>query len=264
MDPVEVKGQVAIMSIFRFGLREAFWGLAQMGIMPRRLIKIKNLVFFKVLGTGGGMGYSAAPGFKKYALLTLWSSMEEAEEFYHHSPILKSYRKRNPEELSLFMRPISARGEWSGQNPFIAHEPTKTDHPLAVITRASIKWRHIRTFWKKVSAVSMSQRSFEGQIYSQGIGELPWIEQATFTVWSSLQEMKNFAYGSNMAHMDAIKTTRKHNIFSEEMYARFQVLKMIGTMDGKNPMSKFGSGQKPFIQVTSSGNPGKASQIWPL
>lgn len=235
-----------------------------MGVMPRRLIKIKNLVFFKVLGTGGGMGYSAVPGFRKYALLTLWSSMEEAEEFYHHSPILKSYRKRNLEELSLFMRPLSARGEWSKQNPFISHEATKPDHPLAVITRASIRWRHILTFWKKVSAVSMSQRSFEGQLYSQGIGELPWIEQATFTVWSSLQEMKNFAYGSNMAHTDAIKTTRKQHIFSEEMYARFQVVKMTGTMDGKNPMSKFNPNQKHLIQITSSGNPGKASQIWPL
>jgi heme-degrading monooxygenase HmoA len=264
MEITQKHGQVAILSIFRFGFWGSLWGLSQMAIMPRKLQKIKNLVFFKVLGTGGGTGYSAAPGFKKYALLTLWNSMEEAEEFYNNSQILTSYRKRKSEELSIFMRPLSARGEWSKKTPFLAHEVTKPDQPLAVITRASIKWRYIPTFWKKVRGVSMSQRSFDGQLYSQGIGELPWVEQATFTIWTSLQEMKSFAYGSNMAHMDAIKTTRKHHIFSEEMYARFQVIKMIGTMDGKSPMLKYTANQKPFIQITSSGNPGTASQIWPL
>lgn len=252
------------MSIFRFGFWGSFWGLSQMAFMPWRLKKIKNLNFFKVLGTGGGMGYSATPGFRKYALLTLWNSMEEAEEFYKNSGILKNYRKRRKEELVIFMRPLSARGEWSGKSPFLPHEATKAEQPLAVITRASIKWRHIPTFWKSVAGVSMSQRSFDGQLYSQGIGELPWVEQATFTIWTSLQEMKNFAYGSNMAHMEAIKTTRKHNIFSEEMYARFQVLKMTGTMDGKNPLAKLAGSKKNLIQTTASGNPGTASQILPL
>ncbi len=225
---------------------------------------IKNLNFFKVLGTGGGSGYSATPGFRKYALLTLWNSLEEAEEFYKNSGILKSYRKRRKEELSIFMRPLSARGEWSGKSPFLAHKATKAEQPLAVITRASIKWRHIPAFWKKVAGVTMSQRSFDGQIYSQGIGELPWVEQATFTIWTSMQEMKNFAYGSSMAHMDAIKTTRKHNIFSEEMYARFQVLKITGAMDGINPLARFAGGRRPIIRLISSGNPGTASQILPL
>lgn len=230
------QGQVALMSIFRFSLARSFWGLSQMGIMPRRLEKLKGPEFYKVLGTGGGAGYSSLPGLSKYALFTVWPDMQQAIDFFYHSEIMAMYRKKTPEIFSTLMHPLRARGEWSGRNPFQVQEMIPGNLPIAVLTRASLKWRFIPAFWKRVAGVSRSQSSFAGQYYSQGVGERPWVEQATFSIWKSIEEMEKFAHRENEFHMDAIRVTRKQNGFREEMYARFQVLACNGSILGKNPL----------------------------
>jgi hypothetical protein len=230
------QAQVALMSIFRFNIAGSLWGLSQMGIMPRRLRKLKGPEFFKVLGTGGGSGYSSVPGLKKYALLTVWPDKEKALDFFRHSEIMTSYREKKPEIFSLLLHPLKARGEWSGRNPFQTQNPFPGDLPIAVLTRASLKWRFIPAFWKRVAGVSKSQASFEGQYFSQGVGERPWVEQATFSIWKTTEEMERFAHRENEFHMDAIRITRKKNGFREEMYARFQVIACHGSMMGENPL----------------------------
>ena len=63
----------------------------------------------------------------------------------------------------------------------------------------------------------------KGVLYYKGIGELPFIQQATISIWNSLDDVLNFAYNSKK-HADIIKKTRKEKWYKEELFSRFIIL----------------------------------------
>lgn len=226
------------MSLFQFRGCNRFWAMRQMADMPKRLKEEKKLAFFKNLGTGAGLGYSSLPNTSQWALLTVWPSVEDALDFYWNSGIMDDYRLKSVEDYTVMLRPFRSRGQWSGSPAFSPQPMLPGKHPIAVLTRARLKFRFIVPFWRRVAKVSRSQKDFQGQYFSQGVGERPWIHQATFSIWESLEAVEKFAYGQESRHLEAVKVTRKHNGFKEELYARFQVIGHRGTIKGINPLEK--------------------------
>jgi hypothetical protein len=84
----------------------------------------------------------------------------------------------------------------------------------------------LRSFWKAVPAAAENLSQTEGLTYSVGIGEVPFIKQATFSIWETAESMKNYAYKMR-AHQEVIRKTRKEAWYSEEMFLRFKVIKKI-------------------------------------
>ena len=78
----------------------------------------------------------------------------------------------------------------------------------------------------------------KGYITSFGIGEAPVYRQAIFSIWESLDDVKNFAYRSR-EHGEVIKKTRSENWYKEELFARFKPIATYGTIKGKDPMSNY-------------------------
>ena len=69
--------------------------------------------------------------------------------------------------------------------------------------------------------------STRGLLKSYGIGEVPWIKQATFSIWQDKNAMKEFAYGMQQ-HKEVISRTRKEDWYKEEMFVRFRILDVKG------------------------------------
>ena len=233
-----ISGQVALMSLFQFRGARKLWAMRQMAEMPRRLKNVDRIQFFKTLGTGAGLGYSSSPNFSQWALLTVWPDIESAFDFYWNSGIMDDYRLKSHEDYSVLLYPIRSRGKWSGSEPFTAQTPLEEKYPIAVLTRARLKPGFIIPFWRRVGGVSRSQKDFKGQYFSQGVGERPWIHQATFSIWENMEAVDRFAYGKNSRHLEAVKVTRQRNGFKEELYARFQVIGHRGTIHGQDPLEK--------------------------
>jgi len=121
-------------------------------------------------------------------------------------------------------------GLWSKRDPF--QGMTKVDAKswqgkVAAITRARIKWRHNRLFWRSVPPVNLALKSSPGLIQAIGIGEAPIGLQGTFSIWESPQAIRDFAYKSS-AHQEAIAATKRIGWYSEEMFARFAVTEESG------------------------------------
>ena len=192
------------------------------------LQKVQGLDFYKLLGTGGGDGYQWRPDFSTYAFLTVFADEIAANNFIEKSKIYKEYQSKSTSFSTVLLSPFAAHGEWSKKQPFILNE--FQDHqPIAIITRATIKFRFLYKFWKLVPFVSETINDVEGPLFGKGIGEWPLIQQATFSIWRNKQVMIDFAYKSKL-HKIAIENTRKLNWYSEEMFVRFNVINIQGTL----------------------------------
>ena len=140
------------------------------------------------------------------------------------------------EQWTVILEPIEGHGTWDHQNPFgVNHRRTGYNGPVAILTRATIRWSKLKAFWSNVPAVAASGLHADGLLLSLGIGEAPFIKQATFSVWQSMDAMKEFAY-QRVEHRKVIQKTRSENWYKEEMFVRFIPLKSFGSIRNCNPL----------------------------
>lgn len=232
------KNQVArFTTLTLFGIREGHirWGLAQMGTSVPHLNKVPGLLFYKLLGSGQGKAFSVKPNFRRYGLFCTWESEAAAKDFLHHSDLIKEYQEHTNEIWTVTMLPIQSHGSWDGKQPFIPSLETQAGGPIAVLTRASVNWLALPNFIRFGSKTSKALDNAYGLICSIGLGELPFIRQATFSIWESVEAMKEYAY-KTPHHQEVMRRTRAEKWYSEELFARFVPLSSEGTWNGINPL----------------------------
>lgn len=188
--------------------------------------------FVKTLGTGAGSGFSLWPDFSTYALLTIWEDEAKATAFLNHSTLIKAFVTRSATQQHFLLHTLQSHGLWGKGNPFIA---TPRDlHPeeqLGIITRATLRPSRLLEFWRAVPKASKAIQKAKGVLWYKGIGEWPLIQQATFSIWESLDDVKSFAY-KNTNHAAIVKKTRKRNWYKEDLFARFAVRTLTLNPDG--------------------------------
>ena len=189
------------------------------------LSRSANVGFYKSLGTGKGETFTPAD-----ANTLRWGLIAQVNdiEAFDHSLVVKRWRKNSVDEFRAILEPISSHGQWAGKEPFVASVKDWTG-PVAAITRARIKWHQNFRFWSSVPPVTISLKSAPGLMAAIGIGEAPIGLQGTFSLWESSDAIKNFAY-KGAAHQKAIADTATYNWYSEELFARFAVKDMRGTI----------------------------------
>ncbi len=209
------------------GFQAKRFAFAEMG---RSLVsgwKAPGMVFSKHLGTGAGNGFSIMPNFGLYAWLGVWESAEHAERFFAQDSRWLEFSQKSNEVSGWDAVPMKGKGTWNGLQPFdFSADDEVWDGPVAVITRASIRWSKSLLFWWNVPSASKHLEGKQGLKYAKGVGELPLFEQATFSLWESARNLDQFAYQSK-EHAPMIKKTRKYEWYSEEMFVRMRVVKEV-------------------------------------
>lgn len=224
--------QITTITFFRYqGALDKMWAFSMMQFAHAPLSKIQGLEHYKLMGSGKD-GFNPFADWTTYALLQIWEREEDALVFFDESELMKKYLRKSTERLTLFMKNIRAKGVWSGKNPFVQSESLDIENPyIAVITRATIKWRLLYTFWKYVPTSQKPLAENKGLIYTKGIGEVPFLQMATFSIWKDKESLMQYAYGSK-EHAKAIEKTKRLNWYSEELFSRFQPYRSIGTWKG--------------------------------
>ena len=111
----------------------------------------------------------------------------------------------------IFMSPFKSSGLWNGEDPFSEHFELSKPKKIGVITRATIHFTKLTHFWRSVKSARGKWRKF-----FKGIGELPFIQQATFSIWESEEDINNFAY-SNTSHKNIVSKTKKQKWYKEDL-----------------------------------------------
>lgn len=189
------------------------------------LSRSKNVGFYKSLGTGKGETFTPAD-----ANSLRWGLVAQVDDIdaFDQSSVVKRWRKKSVVEFRAVLEPISSHGKWAGKEPFVA-TAKDWNGQVAAITRARIKWHQNFRFWSSVPPVTMSLKSAPGLISAIGIGEAPIGLQGTFSLWESAAAIREFAY-KGAAHQKAIADTATYNWYSEELFARFAVKDMRGSI----------------------------------
>lgn len=232
---------ITTLTLFRFSsLQSRLWAFGQMQFAHFFIAKSPGLIFYKLMGSGRDIGFSIFPDWGVYALLGVWENEQAAHDFFSHSAIYKHYREKSFEQWTVFMKPIQTKGLWSGVNPFTPSSELDTKNPLiAVITRATIRTNKLLKFWRFVPISQRPiERGCEGLIYTKGVGEIPVVQMATFSVWENLEALKKYAYNSE-EHREAIKKTHQIDWYKEQMFTRFQPFKTLGTWGGKDLLAPY-------------------------
>jgi hypothetical protein len=216
--------QITSVTIFKSkSLAANFWAFQQVPLAVYRLQKVPGLTFFKSMGSGGGKGFDFMPSFSTYAWLLVWESQQHADDFYFNNPYFLKYQKKCASVQTLYLKNLVSHGKWSGISPFRQGATLDDASKIVVLTRARIKLRRLWQFWSKVGRTANELYKFDELEFAIGIGELPFIQQATISVWKNFEAMKRYAYADD-THKNVIKLTQKYKWYSEELFARFVLI----------------------------------------
>lgn len=214
--------QQVVLSFFSY-TKNKFWAFTQMQRAIPKLHQQDGIQFFRTLGTGAGKGFSLWPDFSTYALLTIWESEEAATSFLTESTLMETYNTMSHSQKHFSLHTLQSHGLWGKSNPFVAEKRNlHDDEKIGIITRATLRPNRLLEFWRAVPAASKAIQNAKGVLWYKGVGEWPLVQQATFSLWNTLEEVKDFAYKSSH-HAAIVKKTRKRNWYKEDLFARFAV-----------------------------------------
>lgn len=226
-----MRNQTAVLVLVDIAPDSFLWGLSRYVIGRFSLYNIPGLQFFKVLGSGFEGGFSTKPSLHKQGLFCVFDSEHHAKQFRAHSKLVQAYMNHSREFFAVSLNAFSTRGSWANtQLDITAKAPVSG--PIASLTRASIKPLKASAFWKNAQPAEVSINQSEGVILSAGLGEAPYLRQATFTIWEDETALN--AYAQQGAHLAAIKAAYGQQYFSESMFTRFTPSDMEGTWRGKH------------------------------
>lgn len=197
------------------------------------------------MGCGKNGVFSLQADWNQWALLTYGpihalpnaTTYEDWKNKYYGKFISRWWTFCGCETWTIVLEPVLSHGSWSGTSFPIEAAPLSPNEPVAVLTRATIKTGKAYDFWKNVVPIQKQIKNVPGLLFSVGIGELPLLKQATFSIWEDQETMKSFAY-SKTRHKDVVKQTRENKWYSEEMFTRFRIVQTAGSIFGKNPFPR--------------------------
>ena len=228
------------LTITRYRKRYIFFALLAMALFRLPLWLNKGISFWKLLGSGKNGTFDKNPDWQQWGILTVHKGAVIQENdiisTLYGGFIAKWLKWFGCETLTYILTPIEGHGLWDGKKAFGELPPkSEFDGVIAVLTRATIRISKLKQFWKHVDPVAKHMANSDGFIISYGIGEMPWLKQATFSIWQNKEAMKAFAY-TMKEHAEVIRKTRQEKWYSEDMFVRFKIDACIGTLNGINPL----------------------------
>jgi len=224
---MSVPKNIATLTIVRYPTWAIPFALLSMAIFRLPLWLNKNISFWKLMGSGKNGTFDKTPDWRQWAIMTSQNPTKlnaVQPENWYGTFIHQYWAFCHCNIIHYLLEPLEGHGVWDGKQAFGAlPKQTEYDGEIAVLTRATVRLKRLKQFWAHVAGAAHDMTGAEGFVTSYGIGEIPWIKQATFSIWKSKADMKNFAYKMKN-HAEVVRKTRQENWYSEEMFVRFKIL----------------------------------------
>jgi heme-degrading monooxygenase HmoA len=229
---------ICTLTIVRYPKGMGWAGFLSMALFRLPLWLSKRISFWKLMGSGKNGTFDIRPDWRQWAVIEVRDKNKEVKSEVTPDFLIFWWQLFRCEVWALVLQPIEGHGSWDGRQCF-GELPKHSEYEglVAVLTRATIRAGKLKSFWKNADVVAGQMAGADGLIDSFGIGEVPLLKQATFSIWESKAHMKKFAY-QMQAHTEVIRKTREENWYSEEMFVRFKILSSSGTLHRKDPLER--------------------------
>lgn len=225
---------ICVVSVIKYPKYLGFLGVLSMALFHFPLFFNKKISFYKLMGTGKNGSFDIHPDWNQWVVLIilndeLWMLNDDTKNCklqIINGPFINFYlRLFKCKTETIILKPLVSHGTWDGKTCFgnSLNKSTELNGKIAVLTRATIRLNRLQSFWKHVPFVNATMNDNKGLLYSIGMGEIPFIKQATLSIWQDVECMKSFAY-QQKEHVAVIQKTRKENWYREEMFTRFIVI----------------------------------------
>ena len=236
----------AALTVYRFPELRIHRALTAMARFRFPLSRRKDLRCWKLMGTGRNGTFDLTPDLKQWAVMVFMEedprgddpllTGEALNRKLYGDRITRTWSEWGCETWTILMEVAEGHGSWDGIE--LGHRTAHRqpiEGPVGILTRATIRWSRLFSFWKHVAPVAKRFFDAPGVLFSVGIGEAPFFRQATFSLWSDIQQMKDFAYRS-AEHREVIAKTRSQRWYVEEMFLRFRPILTTGSIGGVDPL----------------------------
>ncbi|HYH58141.1 MAG TPA: hypothetical protein VD790_02810 [Thermoleophilaceae bacterium] len=189
-----------------------------------------------------GLRYSEAAGLVPLAgkgpplpprgtlLISSWDDDDALDAFLARNPV-EGYHVR--------MRPTRIVGAWPDMPGLPAEEiAMEPDEPATVLTLGRPRVPHLLRFARTSRGAERLAVGHAGMVAGTAAARLPRFV-ATFSVWRSVGEMRDYALGRPDArHLDAIKADRATPFHHQAAFVRFRPYVSSGKWGGRDPLSE--------------------------
>ena len=236
MPPTPEVVTLDVWTVAAHAVPRAVW---RMAADRRALRRLPGRSSAKLLGTGDGTTFTVRDADPRHwAVLVAWDSLADAERYETSRPVRawRRFADRAPAGPPRARSAAAAAGR--GANPSARPAPgaprtrraDRLDHPRPAAPDAG------RRLLAGRPPVATELRSVPGLRCAIGIGEAPLGYQGTFSLWDSTDALREFAHRRD-AHRDVMARTPREGWYAEELFARFAVLSVRGSVGGRTRCS---------------------------
>ena len=168
-----------------------------------------------------------APG--RVALIAAWDSDAPLDEFLDRSPLARSLEYG----WQVRLEPLRAWGTWSAlPNLARPESAVNEDDPVVVLTLGRLRLLRSAPFMAASAPAEREALAHPGVLVATGFARPPRIV-ATFSVWRSAREMREYAVGERPGgHLRAIQAHKRRAFHHESVFVRLRPYAAKGTWDG--------------------------------
>lgn len=180
---------------------------------------------------GAGLLPKPTPG--RVGLIAAWEEEAALDSFLAEDPLAE----RLAGGWQVRLEPLRVFGSWGALPGLPARQlPAADDEPAAALTLGRLRLRRAAPFLRSAAPAEAAAVSHPGLLASTGFARPPHLV-STFSIWRTLAEMRDYAFGQSGAHQAAVRSDRSRPFHHESAFIRFRPYASQGSWDGGDPLT---------------------------